>query len=271
MSDGKMRILAVVTGEYGKRHVDNIRSHGPNTWSVADWRAPAMLPPVIDEPEDFVPENLTPADLVLSFAETAGVAMLLPAVAQTTGARSVIAGIDNEAWLPRGLAQQLRDWLQEMGVACVTPKPLCSLTESHYGLRRGESEAYDDALISEFARWFGKPDLKVSVDRSTRIVTSVEVLRDSFCGAARFTAEELVGLSADDAEQQAGLLHHHYPCLASMEIDTDFADTMMHVSGNAVRDNVGEQVKPFRSVRYFVPGTAPEDAHSDLDPTLNGG
>jgi len=271
VSDQEIRILAIVTGEYGKRHVDNIRSHGPGTWSVADWRAPAMLPPVIDEPEEFVPENLASADLVLSFAETAGVAILLPAVAQITGARSVIAGIDSEAWLPRGLAQQLRDWLQEMGVACVTPKPLCSLTESHYGLRRGESEPYDDALIAQFARWFGKPDLKLSIDRSTRIVTSVEVLRDSFCGAARFTAEGLVGLSADDAEQQAGLLHHHYPCLASMEIDTDFADTLMHVSGNSVRDNVAEQVKPFRSVRYFVPGTTPEDAHSDLAPTPKGG
>ena len=68
-------------------------------------------------------------------------------------------------------------------------------------------------------------------------------------------AEKLVGISADDAEEKAGLQHHHYPCLASMGIDVDFGDTLMHVSGNVLRDNVGEQVKPFKSTRYIAPKT----------------
>jgi len=29
-----MRILALITGEYGQRHVDNIRAHGPPSWQV---------------------------------------------------------------------------------------------------------------------------------------------------------------------------------------------------------------------------------------------
>ena len=251
----RLHILAIVTGEYGERHVANIGRHGPASWSVSEWRAPSRLPPVIDEPEEFLPDALPPADLILSFAETAAVALLIPAVVRITGARSVIAGVDNEAWLPRGLAHQLREWLQEMEVACVTPKPLCSLTETHFGVRRGERSPYDDALISEFARWFGKPELLISVDPSTRTITHVEVQRDSVCGNARFVAERLVGISVEAAEQEAGLLHHHYPCLASMGIDEDFADTLMHVSGNVMRDVVAEQVRPFKTVRYFVPGT----------------
>jgi hypothetical protein len=248
-----LRILAIVTGEYGDRHVANIRRHGPEEWSVADWRAPSLLPPVIDDPDEFVPDELPPADLILSFAESAGVAELVPTVARITGARSVIAGVDNEAWLPRGLAQQLRGWLGAMGVACVTPKPLCSLTETHFGVRRGERELYEDALISGFASRFGKPELRVSVDPSTRTITHVAVQRDSVCGNARFVAEGLIGVSVDDVEQEAGLLHHHYPCLASMGIDADFGDTLMHVSGNLLRDNVAEQVRPFKTVRYVVP------------------
>jgi hypothetical protein len=75
------------------------------------------------------------------------------------------------------------------------------------------------------------------------------------CGCARYVAERLVGVAADDAEQEAGLQHHHYPCLASMGIDVDFGDTLMHVSGNVLKDNVGKQVKPFKTTRYIAPGT----------------
>jgi hypothetical protein len=66
-------------------------------------------------------------------------------------------------------------------------------------------------------------------------------------------AERLVGISADDAGEKAGLLHHHYPCLASMGKDTDFDDTLMHVSGNLLKDNVEEQVKPFKQVQRITP------------------
>jgi len=90
---------------------------------------------------------------------------------------------------------------------------------------------------------------------STRTVTHVEVQRDSVCGNARFVAEKLVGVSTDAAEQEAGLLHHHYPCLASMGVDPDFGDTLMHVSGNALRDIVAEQVRPFKTVHHVVPET----------------
>jgi hypothetical protein len=248
-----MRILAVITGEYGQRHVDNIRAHGPAEWDVAVWRAPAVLPPIVDYPEDYLPESLPQVDLVLAFGENKGVAELVVEVARETGARSVIAPVDREAWLPRGLARQLRGWLADIGVACATPKPLCSLTETDYNVRRHRIE-YDDALIAEFARYFGRPDLHIDVDPQTRTITAVEVARDAVCGCARFVAQGLTGVSADTAEQEAGLLHHHYPCLAGMVKDPDFNDTLMHVSGNLLKENVGEQARAHKDVRYFVPG-----------------
>jgi hypothetical protein len=248
-----MRILAIISGEYGQRHVDNIRAHGPTEWKIDVWRAPAILPPIVDYPEDYLPDELPPADLILSFAEHKGVAELLPDIARMTGAQAVIAAVDNEVWLPRGLARQLRGWLGDIGVACVTPKPLCSLTETDYGVTRRERIEYENALIAEFARRFGQPELDITVDPETRTILSVGVRRDAVCGCARFVAQGLVGVSVDDAEQQAGLLHHHYPCLASMGVDSAFADTLMHVSGNILKDNVGAQVRPFKHVRYYVP------------------
>ena len=60
-------------------------------------------------------------------------------------------------------------------------------------------------------------------------------------------------LSVDEAEEKAGLLHHHFPCMAAMGIDDDYGDTLMHISGNILKDNVGEQVKPFKQVQVFRP------------------
>jgi len=248
-----MRILAIISGEYGRRHVENIRSHGPEDWEIEIWQPPTALPPLIDDPEDYLPESLPQVDLILSFAEHPGVAELLPEIVKRTGARAVIAAIDNEAWLPRGLARQLRGWLQKIGVACATPKPLCSLTQTHYRIARRQEMEYSDPLISEFAGHFGQPELKVTVDPETRRIVSAEVQRDAVCGCARYVSSGLVGLSAGEAEEKAGMRHHHYPCLASMGEDTDYDDTLMHVSGNMIKDNVGTQVKAFKEIRYIVP------------------
>ncbi len=250
-----MRILGLSHGDYGDRHLQNIRSTMPADWVLHEWRPPTILPPVIDYPEDYLPQTLPAADLILAVTEHRGVAELLPDIAALCGARAVIAAIDNEAWLPRGLARQLHGWLGEMGVACVTPKPLCSLTERDYLQARGRRITYDNELIAAFARRWGQPQFHISVDAQSRCLTQVLVQRDCVCGCASYVAEHLRGVSADDAESQAGLLHHHFPCLASMGIDSDFNDTLMHVSGNLLKDAVAEQVKPFKNVRRFTPGT----------------
>jgi hypothetical protein len=250
-----MNILAIVSGEYGWRHVANIKAHGPSTWSMETWQAPGLFPLVIDYPEDFLPQSLPLADLILSFGEHKGIAELLPDIAKMTGAKAVLASIDSETWLPRGLARQLRGWLEKMGVACATPKPLCSLTETDFGVTRRQRIQYQDPYISEFARYFGKPELDLTIDPETRLIVSAKVQRDAVCGCARYVAEGLIGISADEAEEKAGLLHHHFPCLASMGKDVDFGDTLMHVSGNVLKDNVGEQVKPFKTTHYIAPGS----------------
>ena len=263
-----MHILAVITGDYGTRHVENIRSKMPAGWSIEAWDAPTLLPLIIDYPEDYLPETMPAADLILALAEHKGVAELLPEIAQLSGAKAVIAPIDNEAWLPRGLARQLRGWLERQDVACVTPKPFCSLTETHYDVTRREVIAYQDPLIAEFARYFGRPSFDIQVDPDTRLITSAAVKRDAACGCARYAAERLVGVSANEAEQEGGMLHHHYPCLASMGIDVDFSDTLMHVSGNIMRDEIAGQVKPYKQINYIAPGTrseTPEENDSETE------
>jgi hypothetical protein len=40
--------------------------------------------------------------------------------------------------------------------------------------------------------------------------------------------------------------------------DSDFGDTLMHVSGNILKDNVEEQVKAYKQTSYISPGTRSE-------------
>lgn len=260
-----VRILAIISGEYGKRHAANIQQHAPAGWLVETWAAPAVLPPVLDYPEEYLPASFSPADLICSFGERPAIAELVPEIALMSGARAVIAPIDSEAWLPRGLARQLIGWLEKINVACVTPKPLCSLTENSYDLARRQQVTYADPLIAEFAHYFGKPDLALQVDAQTGLIVAVEVRRDAVCGCARYAAEGLVGVSADDAAQIAGLRHHHFPCLASMGKDRDYGDTLMHISGHILRDQVAEQVKEFRKVNYIAPGERSEEQGAASD------
>lgn len=250
-----MKILAIISGEYGVRHVDNVRSHCPEGWTIVEtWKAPAALPLIMDYPEEFLPPSFPEADLILSFAENKSVAELIPEIAKMTGARGVVVAVDSESWLPRGLARQLIGWLERMNVACATPKPLCSLTERDYKVTKRERETYVSPIISEFAKYFGQPDIRLTINEGLGTVSGAVVQRDAVCGCARHVADKLVGLSVDEAEERAGLFHHHFPCLASMVKLNDYNhDTLMHESGHLLQENLAEQLKPFKKTRYIAP------------------
>lgn len=254
-----MRILAIISGMYGRRNVENIRAHGPEEWHVEVWRAPSVLPPIIDYPEEHLPDSFPPSDLILSFAENKGVAELLPKIAKMTGAKAVVVSVDNETWLPLGLATQLRGWLDDMGVVCATPRPLCSLTSHDYGLTRSRKDriTFESPEIAEFTRYFGKPELEIEIDPDERTITSINVTRDAVCGNTCHVAQEIIGVSVDDVEHLAGLLHHHFPCMTTMTKLDDFNhDTLMHESGNILKDKIVEYVKPYQ--RTITPGKLSE-------------
>jgi hypothetical protein len=228
-----VRLLAIVSGEYGRRHEANIRANGPSSWTVTAWTPPRALPAVIDEPQDYLPAALPASDLLLAFQEDPRAAQLIADVAKLCRARAVIAPVDREEWMPRGLVLQVGKWLAAAGIAAAFPKPLCSLTESLAGDSRSEE-------IREFVRFFGRPAFAFSCEPSTRAIRDITVTRDAVCGCARHVAGRIAGVPVDDAEHAAGLAHHHYPCMASMGIDPDFSDTLMHVSGNIMKQAVAE-------------------------------
>jgi len=227
-----INILAILSGEFGHRNVRNIQANAPNGWSIEVWQAPSALPQMIDYPEDHIPDSFPDSDLILSFAEITGVAELLPKIAKMSGAKAVVVAVNNETWLPLGLGRQLRGWLKDMGVVLATPRPLCSLTETDYGVTRWDRIKFESPEIAEFARYFGKPNLKIEIDEDTSTIKSAEVIRDAVCGNTRHVAQQIIGLTTAEVLDKANLLHKHFPCLTTMTKLDDFDhETLMHESG----------------------------------------
>jgi len=249
-----MRILVSTQGPYGERIVRNLRENAPTGWSIEETSLPKVLPQLIDDPDEFLPSSIPQANLLIAAGESSGAAQLIPDLIERSGARSVIAPIDNSSWLPAGLANQLKREMGDKGITTVFPKPFCSLTETSYGYR-GSSSSYDDKLISEFARYFGRPKLKIKVNPETRLIEDVQVERNSACGSVYHAAKGLIGVPADEADIKAGLILHHYPCLCSMnqeQIDDRLFDTLMHVSGYIINEEVAGQVKPFKTPAIYL-------------------
>ena len=251
-----MRILAVVQGNYGQRMVDNIQQRGPDHWELETFRPPPALPIIVDDPEDFLPPERRQADLALTLIENPTTAQLIPAIARLAGVKAVLCPIDNSAWVPTGLKNQLQRELADIGIESVFPKPFCTLTEKTAGYRR-IAEPYTSATVSEFARYFGRPKLDVTVDGETGLIQKIEVIRGATCGSTDYAAKELEGTPVDEAVPKAGLLSHQYPCLASMEreqIDDRLVDTLMHVSGYVVNEEMEEKLRPYlEKPQYFTP------------------
>ena len=238
-----MRILIAIQGYYGERIVENIKHRAPANWEVNHVTFPTGLPSIIDDADEFLPRELPAADLLISLGEHPGVAQMIPDMVKRSGARAVVAPADNRAWLPFGLARQIKQKLESMGVDMVYPVPLCTLTENDS----------PNPYIQEFARHFGRPDVDIEFYKDDRHrVAKVTVKREAPCGSTRFVADRLVGVWFREAAEQAGLLHHQFPCLATMAMDREFEDTLMHRAGNMLKQTVQQSIKDAGLDRYSV-------------------
>jgi len=245
-SEGPMKLLIIIQGNYGQRIADHISAAKPQKWQLNIWTVPPITESVVDEPEAYLPDSLPQADLILHLAESPQAAQLLPALVEKTGAKGVIASIDSTAWIPLGLRNQLRRELNNSGVAIVYPEPLCSIDEATVGFYENNKQPYTSAIISEFARYFGKPKLELTLNEKKSIIAT-KILRGSPCGSSHYTSRRIVGLQAESAVPTAGLMCLHYPCLASMQFEqTDNGvDTIMHTSGRVFNEAMEKALEPF--------------------------
>jgi hypothetical protein len=231
-----LRLLVFTQGQYGERILDNLRERAPKGWEIDDKRLPETLPQILDDPREVVAGLRLSGgwDLVLFMGESPSAFSLLPAIMERSQAKSVIAPVDDYAWLPLGLERQIRSELKDVGVHAVFPRTFCTLSP------------IGERFVDEFARRFGSPQLEVESEGG--VVKGVAVLRGAPCGSTWFMAERLAGTGVEEAGAKAGTLVQIYPCLASRRVERLLGDAPIHIAGHiakkAIEKALEEEKRP---------------------------
>jgi hypothetical protein len=221
-----LRLLVFTQGQYGERILDNLRERAPRGWGIDDKRLSEVLPQMIDDPHEVVADLRFSGDwdLVLFLGESPSAFSILPAIMERSKAKSVIAPVDDYAWLPLGLQRQIKSELKDIGVHAVFPRTFCTLS------------LVGEGFVDEFASCFGSPQLEVESEAG--VVKNVAVLRGAPCGSTWFMAERLAGTGVEETGAKAGTLVQIYPCLASRRVERLLGDAPIHIAGHIAKKAV---------------------------------
>ena len=238
-----MDILVLYQGTYGQRIAENLNRLAPDDWRTEVFILPDVLPVIVDEPDEFLPEDFPSADLLLFLAESSRVAQLLPGAVKLSGACAVVAPIDNNAWIPTGLRNQLRREVSALSAVTVFPEPFCTLTEDLISEQQNLTSK-QRAVLMKFLQHFGRPQMSVTLDNNDNI-EEITIERSAACGSSQYAAERLRGVPASEAVPQGGLICLHYPCLASMKPTRpkDGVENLMHLSGVIFNEELEKALK----------------------------
>ncbi|MGF7119241.1 DUF166 family protein [Methanobacterium oryzae] len=221
----KIRIFILTSGNYGSRIINTLAKMGFASSIVRIHEVEENLPEFIDDIEEYIPTNLPEADLILSLGLYGDINMIIPDVAKETGALSIIVPIHDPKQIPIGLQKEIENEVGNKKI--VFPKPFCAL------------KPVGDKYIDTFAEVFGKPELEIKADE---LIRNIEVKRGAPCGSTWYVAEKLENVPVDDAEFEAGGRYHNYPCLASMSVDPQIGDTILHLAGYKIKEAVKKEL-----------------------------
>jgi len=100
----------------------------------------------------------------------------------------------------------------------------------------------NQSTIEEFMERYhiGKPEIKVEVKRG--FVVGASVIRSAPCGSTWYVAQQIRGREISGIENVVAVAHHSYPCTASMEINPELGDAILHRAGYIIRDAVEKAI-----------------------------
>jgi len=259
-----LSLLFIYSGDYGERVIRNlindpsfckscgllcdfckygVYSHVHKIRAAIELRDPSELPPLIENPEEHLPKRIPAADVCVAVGIHKDLLLALPPMLKDEGVKGLIVPIEDFREVPPGLQRQLEEECEELNIEYAFPKPFCSLEPIE-----------TKPLISEFVGEFkiGKPSLQITTEErgGTRIIHNVTIERSAPCGSTWYVAKKLIGrrVERDEIRDVVAKAHHSYPCTATMAVDPELGEPILHVAGHLIREAVEEQL--FRTWRF---------------------
>lgn len=185
-----------------------------------------------------MPRNMPKADICIASGIHKDLLLELPVHLKAYGTKALIAPIEDFNEVPSGLKRQVEERCIELGLEYAFPKPFCSLKPPE-----------DRPLISRFMLelGIGRPVLDITVAErgGVKTIESAVVRRSAPCGSAWYVARKLRGVETrrETLYDAVAKAHHSYPCTATMNVDPELKEPILHVGGYIIREAVEEALK----------------------------
>jgi hypothetical protein len=251
-------IVFVYSGNFGERVIRNlindpsfckvcglfcdfckygIYSYVQNIHAAIELPDPAQLPRFVENPEKYLPKKIPTSDICIVTGIHQDLLLELPSLLDRAGVRGLISPIEDFREVPVGLQKQVEEECKEWGIEFAFPKPFCSLDLQE-----------EKPLISQFIQEYhiGKPALRITSERRNerRVIYWVSVERSAPCGSTWYVAKKLLGKEVERTaiRDVIAKAHHSYPCTASMEMDPEIKEPILHKAGYLIRAAVEEEL-----------------------------
>lgn len=210
-----------------------VYSYVHNVIAAIELPDPSRLPIFIEDTKKYLPKKIPEADLCIASGLHKDLLLDLPSSLEKWGVKGLLVPIENFIEVPSGLRKQLREKCLQLGLENAFPKPFCSLEPSK-----------ENPIISKFVNNFkvGKPLLEISTvkKRGLETIESTVVKRSAPCGSTWYVARKLIGLEnkREPLYDAVAKAHHSYPCTATMELDPEEEEPILHIAGHIIREEV---------------------------------
>jgi hypothetical protein len=215
-----------------------VYSYVRNIRAAIELPKPSDLPSFIDNPSEYMPKKIPRADLCIATGLHEDLLLELPLQIKAFGIKGLIVPVEDFTEVPSGLRKQVAEKCGDLGLESAFPKPFCSLEPS-------ESRPSISRLVTELN--VGRPLLRISTQRRGRysVIDSAVIERSAPCGSTWYVARKLIGVETKrrflyDAIAKA---HHSYPCTATMSVDPEAKEPILHMGGFIIREEVENALK----------------------------
>jgi len=204
-------------------YVNNIRA-------AIELPSPSSLPTFIDEPEKYMPKKLPQADLCIASGLHKDLLLELPSYVKRFSIKGLIVPIEDFNEVPSGLKKQLESICNELNIEVALPKPFCSLAED-------AEKPTISRLVTELRIGYPEVEVVTSKRGKAEFIEYAIVRRSAPCGSTWYVARKLRGVEVKKELLYNAIAkaHHSYPCTATMNVDPEVNEPILHLAGFIIR------------------------------------